>query len=79
MARPKKPVKSLPKAEERAYNGENETQDSQAIFDEYHALHGIGQVRSDLVELRSIDRSSSRITDKDIAQFITNALIRPFK
>ncbi|KAK7963650.1 UbiD family decarboxylase [Apiospora saccharicola] len=46
MARPKKPAKSLPKAEERAYNGENETQDSQAIFDEMHALHGIGQFSS---------------------------------
>lgn len=79
MARPKKPAKRLPKAEERAYNGENETQDSQAIFDELHAIHGIGQVRSGLVELRSIDRSSSRITDKDLAQFVANALSGPLE
>ena len=44
MARLKKPIKSVLKAEERAYNGENETQDSQIIFDQMQAAYGIGQV-----------------------------------
>ncbi|KAK8112171.1 DNA repair protein crb2 [Apiospora kogelbergensis] len=46
MARLKKPIKSVLKAEERAYNGENETQDSQIIFDQMQAAYGIGQLSS---------------------------------
>ncbi|KAK8856940.1 DNA damage repair protein (Rad9) [Apiospora arundinis] len=46
MARRKKPTKSVAKAEERAYNGENETQDSQIIFDQMQAAYGIGQYSS---------------------------------
>ncbi|KAK8113286.1 hypothetical protein PG984_013812 [Apiospora sp. TS-2023a] len=65
MARPKKPAKSLPKAEERAYSGENETQESQAIFEEMHALHGIGQLSSS--PIRSAV-SSSRHHDRHYNQ-----------
>ncbi|KAK8058455.1 hypothetical protein PG994_008903 [Apiospora phragmitis] len=46
MARQKKPVKSIVKAEERAYKGDNESQDSQLVIDQMHALHGIGQLSS---------------------------------
>ena len=44
MARRKKQTKSVAKAEERAYNGENDTQDSQIVFDRMQAAYGIGQV-----------------------------------
>ncbi|KAI0123458.1 hypothetical protein BJ170DRAFT_641893 [Xylariales sp. AK1849] len=43
---PRKPVGSLPKAEQQAYQGENESQDSQLIFERYHHELGIGLLSS---------------------------------
>jgi hypothetical protein len=37
--------KSVKSAEERAYAGQNESQDSQALIEKYHNEHGIGTVR----------------------------------
>ncbi|KAK8065896.1 DNA repair protein rhp9 [Apiospora hydei] len=43
MARQKKPARSIAKAEERAYKGDNESQDSQLVMQNMHSLYGIGQ------------------------------------
>ncbi|KAK8035258.1 DNA repair protein rhp9 [Apiospora rasikravindrae] len=46
MAREKKPARSIAKAEERAYQGDNESQDSQLVMQNMHSLYGIGQLSS---------------------------------
>ncbi|KAK7967171.1 uncharacterized protein PG986_001448 [Apiospora aurea] len=57
MARQKKPARSIAKAEERAYKGDNESQDSQLVMQNMHSLYGIGQLSSS--PLRSTDPFSS--------------------